>query len=226
MTLLAVMLIAVTACGTEKPASAPADQQSSLNESENTGNELQEPDDSSSAGQSDEGTVTETEGTVIDSGVNSSGNSDANNTTEGTSNEGATTPSEETKQETIKLFYTDPEQMELKETEKQISFKSDWSKYESAFKALQTSDNDELIPLWSDEITINQLKVEDGNITLDLKIPATAHLGSGGEQFAIDALKQTFFQFDEVKSIDLLVDGEQTESLMGHVELEHPMTRE
>jgi hypothetical protein len=43
--------------------------------------------------------------------------------------------------------------------------------------------------------------------------------------FAIDALQKTFFQFDEVQSLELLVDGNQIESLMGHVELEHPMTR-
>ncbi|MBE9915468.1 GerMN domain-containing protein [Paenibacillus donghaensis] len=135
-------------------------------------------------------------------------------------------PSEETKQETIKVFYTDPEELEVKSATRMITFKSDWGKYKSAFKALQHSDSQELIPLWSDEITLNKLEVKNGNITFDLHIPATANLGSGGEQFAIDAIKDTFFQFGEVKSLELLVDGEQRESLMGHVDLEHPMTRD
>lgn len=46
------------------------------------------------------------------------------------------------------------------------------------------------------------------------------------EQFALEALKNTLFQFDEVKSIELLVDGEVVESLIGHAELEHPILRD
>jgi len=134
-------------------------------------------------------------------------------------------PSQENKQEVIKVFYTDPEQIEVKQATRTITFKSDWGKYKSAFKALQHSDSQELIPLWSNEISLNKLEVTNGNITIDLHIPPTANLGSSGEQFAITALKETFFQFEEVKSLELLVDGKQQESLMGHVELEHPMTR-
>ena len=33
------------------------------------------------------------------------------------------------------------------------------------------------------------------------------------------------FQFEEVQQIELTVDGQQVESLMGHVDLEHPMNR-
>ncbi|KWX81409.1 hypothetical protein AMQ83_34305, partial [Paenibacillus riograndensis] len=42
-------------------------------------------------------------------------------------------------------------------------------------------------------------------------------------------LNMIYFQnplFEEVYSIDLLVDGESPESLMGHAELEHPINRE
>ncbi|WP_211744940.1 GerMN domain-containing protein [Paenibacillus sp. Marseille-Q4541] len=220
ITLLAAMLLVVTACG-NKPVAAPPEQQGSdVTEPGDVTDEPQDSDDNPQdpASTDDPDQTNVEEGTTTGSGTG--------NTTEGSTNGGTTAPSEETKEETIKLYYTDPEQMELKATEGKISFKSDWSKYESAFKSLQQSDSDELVPLWSSEITINKLEVDGGNITLDLKIPATANLGSGGEQFALDALKQTFFQFDEVKSIELLVDGEQKESLMGHVELEHPMTKE
>ncbi|KQN99909.1 GerMN domain-containing protein [Paenibacillus sp. Leaf72] len=79
--------------------------------------------------------------------------------------------------------------------------------------------------MWKDEIILNKLEVSHGNIILDLHVPPTALLGSGGEQFAIEALKHTFFQFGEVSSIELLVDGEHKESLMGHIDLERPMIR-
>lgn len=217
ITLLAAMLMVVTACGADKPAAAPSEQQGSSAGEQGDTDDVQTNEEPVSTDEPAESVTNEETGTGAGTG--------AGGTTEGSTNGATTAPSEETKQETIKVFYTDPEQLELKETTREITFKSDWSKYESAFKALQKSDSDELVPLWSDEITINKLEVDGGNVTLDLKIPATANLGSGGEQFALDALKQTFFQFDEVTSLELLVDGEQTESLMGHVELEHPMTK-
>jgi hypothetical protein len=43
---------------------------------------------------------------------------------------------------------------------------------------------------------------------------------------AIDALKQTLFQFDEVKRIVILEDGKPAESLMGHVDITEPLTRD
>ncbi|MGG3282340.1 GerMN domain-containing protein [Paenibacillus solani] len=130
----------------------------------------------------------------------------------------------ETKTESIKSYYTDPDVMELVEGTANISYKEDQDKYEAAYQTLQKSDNQGMIPLW-EKIEMKSLKFENGTITIDVHVPDEANLGAGGEAFAIDAIKKTFFQFDEVKSIQLLVDGQQAESLMGHVDLEYPMTR-
>lgn len=126
--------------------------------------------------------------------------------------------------ESIKAYYTDPDLMELVEGTAEISYKEDQEKYEAAYQALQKSDKADMVPLW-EKIGLNSLKFENGALTLDVTVPDEANLGAGGESFAIDAIKKTFFQFDEVKSLHILVDGQQTESLMGHVDLENPMTR-
>jgi len=133
-----------------------------------------------------------------------------------------TTP--EAKTESIKAYYTDPDMMELVEGTTEISYKEDQEKYEAAYQALQKSGNAEMIPLW-EKIGLKSLKFENGALTLDVTVPDEANLGAGGESFAVDAIKKTFFQFDEVQSLQILVDGQQTESLMGHVDLENPMTR-
>ncbi|MBX4149428.1 GerMN domain-containing protein [Paenibacillus lautus] len=133
-----------------------------------------------------------------------------------------TTP--EAKTESIKAYYTDPDLMELVEGTAEISYKEDQEKYEAAYQALQKSDKADMVPLW-EKIGLNSLKFENGALTLDVTVPDEANLGAGGESFAIDAIKKTFFQFDEVKSLQILVDGQQTESLMGHVDMENPMTR-
>lgn len=130
----------------------------------------------------------------------------------------------EAKTESIKAYYTDPDLMELVEGTAEISYKENQEKYEAAYQALQKSDKADMVPLW-EKIGLNSLKFENGALTLDVTVPDEANLGAGGESFAIDAIKKTFFQFDEVKSLQILVDGQRTESLMGHVDLENPMTR-
>lgn len=128
--------------------------------------------------------------------------------------------------ETIRTYYTDTELMHLIETNKEITYPSQLEKYMESFKALQKSDSEDQLTLWSDQIVVHQIKFEQGKLTFDIALPDEARLGSGGEALAIEAFKQTMFQFDEVKSLDLLVDGKALDSLMGHVELEHPMTQE
>lgn len=186
-----------------------------------------------------ENNVTEVEGETITEPVTAEPeeNTTPTESTESSSEEETTTTppsetstekpatSESNEKKTITVFYTDEEELELHKASAEISYASDDAKYKAAFESLQQSKDAKLVPLWSKEIELKSVQFKDGALTLDIHMPDTARLGAGGESYALDALKQTFFQFDEVKSLDLLVDGQQTESLMGHVDLEHPMTR-
>ncbi|ETT34229.1 GerMN domain-containing protein [Paenibacillus sp. FSL H8-0317] len=187
-----------------------------------------------------ENNVTEVEGETITEPVTAEpeeNTTPTESTEEGSSEEATTTTppsetstekpatSESNEKKTITVFYTDEEELELHKASAEISYASDDAKYKAAFESLQQSKDAKLVPLWSKEIELKSVQFKDGALTLDIHMPDTARLGAGGESYALDALKQTFFQFDEVKSLDLLVDGQQTESLMGHVDLEHPMTR-
>ncbi|WP_025691550.1 GerMN domain-containing protein [Paenibacillus zanthoxyli] len=134
-------------------------------------------------------------------------------------------PPEEKKSQTIDVYYADSQMTDLKPAKADIAYKDDTEKYTEAFKSLQKSDNTDLIPLWG-KMELKSLKFENGQIVMDIHKPAEAQLGAGGESFALSALTKTLFQFSEVQSIELLVDGEQVESLMGHADLLHPMTRE
>ncbi|WP_025721197.1 GerMN domain-containing protein [Paenibacillus sp. 1-18] len=125
----------------------------------------------------------------------------------------------------ITVYYTDTQENGLKEEKKEITYPSELEKYQKAFEALQKSGNSALIPLWSDKISVHKIKLDNGALTFDISLPDEARLGAGGEELAIDALKKTMFQFNEIKTLDLLVDGQSLESLMGHVDLDHPMSR-
>lgn len=215
--LLVTVMAVAAGCGS-KPTAAP-------NQSQGAGSETQTGNG-----------VTEVEGQVITdpttagSDGNTTPSNSANGSSEGTSSGGETSTdkpstSDSKQQKSIEVYYTDPEELELHKASAEITFASDDEKYKAAFASLQQSKDDNLVPLWSKDIELKSVQFKDGALTLDIHMPDTARLGAGGEVFALDALKQTFFQFDEVKSLDLLVDGQSSESLMGHVDLEHPMTR-
>ncbi|NGP56860.1 GerMN domain-containing protein [Paenibacillus thiaminolyticus] len=135
-------------------------------------------------------------------------------------------PGKQEKQEqSITAYVSDGDLMELKSYSAKIQFADDEEKYREALKALQRSDNPEDTPLWA-KIEFKSVKLSDGILTVDIHIPDDARLGAGGESFAIEALTKTLFQFDEIKAIDVLVDGQAEESMMGHVTLEHPIHRQ
>lgn len=147
------------------------------------------------------------------------------NSTESSGNKTVETDTKEPQEtkETIEAYYTDDQMMDLKQVSKEITYSGDNEKYEAALKTLQDSGSADLFALW-EKVIFNSVKFADGELTVDITLPDEARLGAGGESFAIDSLKQTMFQFTEVKTIELLVDGAKVDSLMGHVELEHPMT--
>ncbi|WP_458123038.1 GerMN domain-containing protein [Paenibacillus sp. Z3-2] len=216
--LLVTVMAVAAGCGS-KPTAAPNQTQGSGTETETETN------------------MTEVEGETITEPVTADPeeNTTPTESTEGSSEETTTPPSgtstetpatsEGNEKKTITVFYTDEEELELHKASAEISYASEDAKYKAAFESLQQSKDDKLVPLWAKEIELKSVQFKDGALTLDIHMPDTARLGAGGESYALDALKQTFFQFDEVKSLDLLVDGQQSESLMGHVDLEHPMTR-
>ncbi|MFB5675627.1 GerMN domain-containing protein [Paenibacillus terreus] len=125
----------------------------------------------------------------------------------------------------INVYYTDPDQTELVQTTQEISYPSELQKYKQAFQALQRSGSDGQVPLWSESIEIQHIRFENGALTLNISLPDAARLGAGGESLALEALTKTMFQFPEVNTLDVLVDGKAVESLMGHVDLEHPIKR-
>lgn len=126
----------------------------------------------------------------------------------------------------IEVGYVDSELTQVKTKKAEIEFSDSNDKYTQAFNAMQRSDDPDYISLWSD-IGLESLEFHeaDGGLTLNIHIPDEARLGSSGELLLLDTLKQTMFQFKDIQSIQLLVDGKQSESLMGHVELENPIVR-
>ncbi|AJY78004.1 hypothetical protein VN24_24425 [Paenibacillus beijingensis] len=140
------------------------------------------------------------------------------NTAAGT---GTTQP--QTKQ-TIDIYMTDANLEKLYPLKAEIGYTTEESKIKAALEALAAAKENGKTALWSG-VKFNGVTVKDGAVTADITLPETSRLGAPGEELALESIQKTLFQFAEIKSIDILVDGKAVDSLMGHLDLEHPITR-
>ncbi|WP_334071504.1 MULTISPECIES: GerMN domain-containing protein [Paenibacillus] len=124
----------------------------------------------------------------------------------------------------IEAYYTDDQMLELKTVTAEITYKKEQDKYLAALQTLKSSGQSDMFALW-EKAEFRSANLKDGVLTVDIHLPDEARLGAGGEALALEALKRTVFQFKEIEAVDLLVDGDPVETLMGHEELEHPIPR-
>lgn len=123
------------------------------------------------------------------------------------------------------IYLTDAELLETVEKKVKLTYESDLDLVKAALAALQQDDGENALSLWK-PIEIKSAELSEGQVTIDIHVPDEARLGAPGELLVIETLQKTLFQFEFVQAIDILMDGEAVESLMGHVDLEHPMKKE
>jgi spore germination protein GerM len=124
----------------------------------------------------------------------------------------------------VKVYYGDETGDRLIEQVTTISVKQDSDKYAAALKALSQSPDSKRIALLQG-FTVKSAELKNQLLTVDVSMAPEARLGSGGENLLLQAFNKTLFQFSEIQSIELLVDGKKVDSLMGHMELPHPIKR-
>lgn len=124
----------------------------------------------------------------------------------------------------IQSYFGDESGEKLVQKTSEIKYTTESSKYMAALNTLKSSPDPKLGALLSG-FTISSAKFEGGNLVMDVKINPGGQWGAPGEMLTLEAIKKTMFQFSEVKTLDILIDGKKAESLMGHVTLPHPINR-
>lgn len=137
---------------------------------------------------------------------------------------GTNTETPAAKQLKVKTYYADDNLDKLIEREANVSFSADAEKYKAALDALKTPPEAALSSL-SKGITYRTVTNQNGNLTVDITIADNGRLGAPGEDLLVQSIRKSLFQFSEVQTIEVLLDGKKAESLMGHVSLPHPMKR-
>lgn len=133
---------------------------------------------------------------------------------------------EEEKADTVEIsvFGSDSELQEVTERKASVPNGSEDELVQTALAELMKETDDGVVSMWKD-VQLLSAKLEEGNVTVDVHIPDESRVGAPAETLMIETMKSTLFQFSFVKSFDILVAGEEAESMMGHVELEHPFMK-
>lgn len=211
----AASIVSLSACGNkEQPLQG--------NETSNQNQSVSEGGNGNNSGQS-----SNSENAANTGNNGGAGNSDNAGTAgnAGSATDTGTAAGPEKKQEDISVYYTDDQMIDLHAQKKQIAYSDGNERLKAAFEALQSDGDKGETSLWKN-VQLLSAKQDGDAVTLDIHLPDEARLGAPGEQLALSAVTQTYFQFKDVASLNILVDGEAAESLMGHEDLEHPIKKQ
>jgi spore germination protein GerM len=125
----------------------------------------------------------------------------------------------------IRTYYSDDQAMGLKEQTKEIEWKEPTQKYAAAFQLLTHSSDANLIALWEGD-SVQKASLSNGLLTIDIKEEHSIGEGSSAERLKVLSVLKTMFQFPEIEKVQILINGKTSETLSGHLEIQHPFTRE
>jgi hypothetical protein len=125
---------------------------------------------------------------------------------------------------TLILYYGNENGDELVAKEVTIKPATKTSQYLEVLTALTKSSDDKQFPLF-EGFSFLSAERKDNTLNINLTLPKESQLGAPGEDLLLQSLKKTLFQFKELSAIEVSVDGKKVESLLGHVELPHPIVK-
>ena len=128
----------------------------------------------------------------------------------------------------IKVYYPDDSGMKLVEVEREIVIDDSTDKYTAAVETLLNEPGeDNLTKIFPNNAAIRSVEVADGLATVDFDGSFLKNFvgGSTGEEFLIGSVVDTLTNFPEVKQVKFLVDGQEIETLSGHMDLSTPLER-
>lgn len=128
----------------------------------------------------------------------------------------------------VTVYYPDQAGMSLIPVQREITIDNDSQKYMAAINCLMDSPIEEdLTKIFPKGAKIKSitLKGDIAVVDLDGGIMKNFVGGSTGEEFLINSVVDTLTEFDEVQRVQFLIDGQEVETLAGHMDLSEPLKR-
>ena len=128
--------------------------------------------------------------------------------------------------DTLELFFMEVTETSFKMAGETRSFSQD-PDARGLMEALLNGPKDEdLSRIIPDNTRLLDLRVEDGIAYVDFSNEITAaHYGGETEGVLIDSIVWTLTQLDEINAVQLLIEGEVTDTIGGHMSISKPLTR-
>ena len=128
----------------------------------------------------------------------------------------------------VKIYYPDDSGMRLVEVEREIIVDDSVDKYTAAVETLlEEPEEENLTTIFPRNTGFRKVTVEGDLATVDIdgSILKSFVGGSTGEEFLIGSVVNTLTNFPEVKRVKFLVNGQEIETLSGHMDLSTPLER-
>ena len=128
----------------------------------------------------------------------------------------------------VKVYYPDDSGMRLVEVEREIIVDNSVDKYTAAVETLlEEPEEENLTTIFPKHTGFRKVTVEGDLATVDIdgSILKSFVGGSTGEEFLIGSVVNTLTNFPEVKRVKFLVNGQEIETLSGHMDLSTPLER-
>lgn len=129
----------------------------------------------------------------------------------------------------IKAYFPDDAGLNLVAVRRKIEFTGNLEKYSNAVKILMTNPSEvDLTGIFPKGAKLNGVDFKDGTAYVDFGSSITKNFvgGSTGEELLVNSVVNTLTEFPEVKRVQFLVDGEEIETLAGHMDLSAPLERD
>lgn len=128
----------------------------------------------------------------------------------------------------IKVFYPDENATVLIAVPRTIKFVDESEKYSAALSELmQTPKEQGLTNIFPKHTKIKNVSLNADTVIIDFDKDIAKNFvgGSTGEEFFIYSIVNTLTEFPEVKQVKFLIDGQEVETLAGHMDLSEPLSR-
>lgn len=127
------------------------------------------------------------------------------------------------KEKTINLYFATPDAMYLETEERTIKGRN---LYKEAVNALINGPNDSnLAKTIPEGVKVLNISKNNDTILVDFseEIVKNHWGGSAGERLTVYSIVHTLAQFDGIKQVKFIIEGEEVETLVGHMDLSVPL---
>lgn len=134
----------------------------------------------------------------------------------------------QTKKIKTKVYFPDDAGINLVAVNRTIEVVEDADKYLAAIQVLMNYPKEkDLTGIFPKNAKLKGVTFKDGTVFVDFDPNITKSFagGSTGEELLVGSVVRTLTEFKEVKQVRFLVDGEEIETLSGHMDLSEPIKK-